>query len=77
MESSKAQLNVNGSNVDPQAKAIELLNQYGSSHFVDAIQVSRFKQMFRRRLSIPSGGDEYFWDDVSVNLKESIGESKI
>lgn len=77
MENWIAQSNGNKSNLDPQNKAIELLTRYGSSHFVDAIQVSRFNQVFRRRLNIPAEVEESFWDQVSTNLKESIGESKI
>lgn len=77
MENWKAQLNGNGSNVDPQTRAFELLNQYGSSHFVDAIPVRRFKQMFRHRLNIPLDGNRSFWDEVSTNLEESVRESKI
>ena len=77
MENWKAQLNGNGSNVDPQTRVFELLNQYGSSHFVDAIQVRRFKQLFRHRLSIPLDGNGSFWNEVSTNLEESVRESKI
>lgn len=77
MENWKAQLNGNGSNVDPQTRAFESLNQNGSSHFVDAIRVRRFKQMFRHRSNIPVDGNGSFWDEVSTNLGESVRKSKI
>ena len=56
---------------DLQSKAMELLNQYGPSDFVDAIQVTRFKQVFRTRFDTPLDRSDAFWEDVCANLKNS------
>ena len=61
----------NTSEGDLQSKAMELLDQYGPSDFVDAIQVSRFKQVFRKRFYTPLDRCDAFWEDVSANLKNS------
>ena len=52
-------------------KAMELLDHYGSSDFVDAIQASRLTITFRKYVTTVIKDESSFWDDVTRNLEKS------
>jgi hypothetical protein len=55
---------------DGQTRAMDLLDQYGPSLFVDAVEASRIDRAFRKRSNV-SLDDDSFWNDVSTKLKEA------
>lgn len=53
------------------AKGLALLEQYGASLFLDAVNVSRFARAFQYRSNAsPAVGDD-FWDEVQLTLRKS------
>ncbi len=56
--------------MEHQSKAMELLDRYGTSRFVDAVEASRFNRVFRKRFNVSLSDDESFWDDVQTSLTE-------
>ena len=55
---------------DSQSIAMDLLDQYGTSVFVDAIEASRFDRVFKKHSTLLKNGDR-FWVDVRARLEQS------
>ncbi len=70
METRLASLQGESPGIDCQSKAMDLLDQYGPSLFVDAIEASRIDRAFRKPSNVFLD-DDSFWDDVCANLKVS------
>lgn len=56
--------------MEDQSKAMKLLDRYGPSRFVDAVEASRFNRVFRKRFNVPLSDDGSFWDEVQTSLTQ-------
>ena len=68
MEIRLASLRGESPGTDGQTKAMDLLDQYGPSLFVDAVEASRIDRAFRKPSNV-SLDDDSFWDDVCTKLR--------
>ncbi len=71
METRLASLRGESPGIDCQSKAMDLLDQYGPSLFIDAVGASRIDRAFRKPSNVFLD-DDSFWDDVCTKLKESV-----
>jgi hypothetical protein len=69
MDTTAATPEIEVRSISAASMAMELLDRYGTSNFVDAIESSRFNRAFRKQSNVYLG-DDFFWNEVKLNLNQ-------